>query len=299
MNFRRERLGLLALRHAAFNQFRIAGDARQRRFQLMRNVGRKLHAHVRAAQNFLVLLLDHIHKRFQLGVARHAAHVVEVGGHPLDRLHQPRRQQVRQIQADAGHARRQQHDERHGAEIHAPYIGCLLCQPHHVAVFQPNGVIKRALIDGAGIADIASASVLKRLPDFRPIRMIVHRVRIGKIIVIDRAVRMHERHADVLFQTVQRALRLRLAVHLDGEHPPIYLQIVHDAPLEHLIVHPGQQQRRRQNGHGNHAGEILKNLFLHSSSLHSEGGGFPRAVYTKGGRRSARRPLKLYFASAI
>lgn len=57
---------LPALRHSAFNQFRITRNARERRFQFMGDICRKFHAHIGAAQNF-VLLLDHIHERLKFG----------------------------------------------------------------------------------------------------------------------------------------------------------------------------------------------------------------------------------------
>ncbi len=90
---------------------------------------------------------------------------------------------------------------------------------------------------------------------------------------------MHERHADILLQTVQRASRLRFAVHLNGEHPPIRLQIVHDAPLEHLIVHQDSSSVVARMATVIMQAKYLKIFFFtaHLSGIR-RGGGFSRAV---------------------
>ena len=172
--------------HAGLQQLRKAGDAGQRRFQLVADVGRELPAHGFVVFAQAAVGLDRMRQRDQLLIRHVGLDGVEVFGHGRDRPHKPPRQ------PEADGPRRQQHDrpaarqQRQHAVVAGPHAGSFFGQAQDLAVFHAQRIVMRLGAQGGAFAHAAALARLQRFADLRAGEVVVH---VGLVFVL--AVKQH------------------------------------------------------------------------------------------------------------
>ena len=85
---------LIAGHHAVFNELGIAGDGRQRSFQLVGNIGCEILTYGSSLQNILMLGTDFVSKGLELSVNRGLYGRIQIFCHNVQRFQKMKREKM-------------------------------------------------------------------------------------------------------------------------------------------------------------------------------------------------------------
>ena len=172
---------ILGFCNAGLDELCITGDAGQRRFQLVADIGRELLPH------FLVIFPQHpvgvdaLGKWDKLLVGDILLDVVEVIGHLEHRQDEALGQQSGNDGGCAHHQETAQHDGRQSGVINRPDSLRVLRHPEDVSVRQQHGVIISLIAQRLGVAAVAAHTALHGLLYLGAAQMVLHRLVGGRL----------------------------------------------------------------------------------------------------------------------
>ena len=177
--------------HAGLDQLGIAGNARQRGFQLVADVGRELAAHRLVVLAQLAVRLDRPRQRDQFLIRHIGLNRVQMLGQMVDRLHHA----AGQPPAEQRGSKQNQHDcaaqQRQGVGAQAPDVRDVLAHAQHLCALRQvdaHGVVVRLQLQRLALAGDARGTVRHCLLKFRAV-CVVGQVGLGRV---DVAVYVHD-----------------------------------------------------------------------------------------------------------
>ena len=172
MDARGERRHVGGLCHAGFDQLGIAGNARQRGFQLMADIGGKLPAHRLVVLPQLAVGLDGPCQGDKLLIGHISLDGVQVLGQVVDRLHHAAGQPPAEQRCSGQNQNHGRAEQRQGVGAQAPDAGNILAHAQHlrtVGRVDAHGVVVGLPAHGLALTGGAGGAVGHGLLELRAV----------------------------------------------------------------------------------------------------------------------------------
>ena len=259
--------GVFGLSDPGLDQLGIAGNAGQRRLQLVADVGRELLPHLLVVFPQHPVGMDALRKGDQLFVGNILLNVVKVVGHLQHGLNEALSQQPSDDGGGTHHQKAAQNDGGQGSIIDGPDGLGVLRHTEDVPVGQQHGVIISLIAHRLGVAAVTADAALHGLLDLRAAQMVLHRL-IRRRLEEHAAVRRDKGDAQ---RAVHISLQLAGVIHLcaPGSHEiGLPLEGCPRLRTESLVEHKNAERSGAQQAGKAHQKQQIAYFFFHAAWFH-------------------------------